>query len=197
MCKTNSQLQNQSKFFFPPWFIKAVASISLPLGSWNLQCSAWNQSPVRPDDWGQSGCSGWSQKQTGPTQECSRRKQWQRGCHWLGGVKKWKKRKKNISFLNGCNNSLILKYQVKLRHTYIRVFLIFHRLEKHKSNLSLLQGTVREFEVCHIALGCIKNGESPVVNGKYILYFLNMLAPSSNRKWIHVVTSHTFFTSFI
>ncbi|XP_025752879.1 putative LOC110439812 homolog [Oreochromis niloticus] len=36
--------------------------------------------------------------------------------------------------------------------------------EKYKSNLSLLQGTVREFEVCQIALGCIKNGESPVMN---------------------------------
>ncbi|XP_039476697.1 kinesin-like protein KIN-14E [Oreochromis aureus] len=36
--------------------------------------------------------------------------------------------------------------------------------EKYKTNLSLLQGTVREFEVCQIALGCIKNGESPVMN---------------------------------
>lgn len=98
-----------------------------------------------------------------------------------GRGKKMKKERKKW-FLNGCNNSLILKYHVKLRHTCIRVFLIFHRSEKYKSNLSLLQETVREFEVCQIALGCIKNGESPVMNGKYILYFLNMLAPASNGK---------------
>ncbi|XP_039875446.1 kinesin-like protein KIN-14E [Simochromis diagramma] len=36
--------------------------------------------------------------------------------------------------------------------------------EKYKSNLSLLQETVREIEVCQIALGCIKNGESPAMN---------------------------------
>nr|XP_013765335.1 PREDICTED: kinesin-like calmodulin-binding protein [Pundamilia nyererei] len=36
--------------------------------------------------------------------------------------------------------------------------------EKYKSNLSLLQETVKEIEVCQIALGCIKNGESPVMN---------------------------------
>nr|XP_024660193.1 kinesin-like protein KIN-14E [Maylandia zebra] len=36
--------------------------------------------------------------------------------------------------------------------------------EKYNSNLSLLQETVKEIEVCQIALGCIKNGESPVMN---------------------------------
>lgn len=92
---------------------------------------------------------------------------------------KQKERKKGGKwFLSGCNNCLISKYQVKLGYTiYFKGFLIFHRSEKYKSNLSLLQETVREIEVCQIALGCIKSGESPAMNGKYILYFLNMSAP--------------------
>ncbi|KAM4579165.1 uncharacterized protein V3H82_008440 [Fundulus diaphanus] len=36
-----------------------------------------------------------------------------------------------------------------------------------ESRLSFLQATVREQEVCQIALDCIKSGESPVINGEF------------------------------
>lgn len=40
------------------------------------------------------------------------------------------------------------------------------RSHENKSSLSLLQETVREYEVTQMALDCIKSGESPVMNGK-------------------------------
>ncbi|XP_072243166.1 uncharacterized protein [Leuresthes tenuis] len=39
--------------------------------------------------------------------------------------------------------------------------------DKYDSSLSVLQETVREYEVCQIALDCIKSGDNPAINGKY------------------------------
>ena len=50
----------------------------------------------------------------------------------------------------------------ELYFVYCEIF----RSAEYESRLSLLQETVREYEVSQLALDCIKTGESPLVNGK-------------------------------
>lgn len=69
-------------------------------------------------------------------------------------------------------------------------FLLLLRLDEYESSLTLLQETVRGFEVSQLALDCIKTGESPEINGK-----INIIDNLLQHYISYIVHSHYYETN--
>lgn len=66
----------------------------------------------------------------------------------------------------------MLSVLFSLINTFVNYVIPLSSSDESRSSLSLLQETVREYEVAQLALDYIKTGESPVIKGKYKTSFV-------------------------
>lgn len=75
--------------------------------------------------------------------------------------------------LRGITENKILIYVLIILLNKMDSLVIANIFPLHRSNessVTFLQETVREYEVCQIALDCLRSGEIPETNGKLICF---------------------------